>query len=103
MDTAARKECLRYLFGKVVDPLGFKFTPDEELVDMLLEAEVKIELDSGAPYCPCQRRTKVRAEDMKIVCPCIPSTAALRCHEAVLVRALRAQGRDRPDRAAADT
>ena len=41
MDTAARKESLRYLFGKVVDPLGFKFTPDEELADMLLEAEVK--------------------------------------------------------------
>ena len=72
MDTTARKEAFRYLFGKVVDPLGYKFTPDEELVDMLLEAEVKTELDTGAPYCPCQRRTKVRAEDMKIGCPCIP-------------------------------
>ena len=67
-----RKESLRYLFDRVVDPLGYKFTPDEELVDFLLEQEVKLEQDHGAPYCPCQGRTGVRAEDMQIVCPCIP-------------------------------
>ncbi len=70
--SADRKEALRYLFTPVVDALGFKFTPDEELADFLLEQEVKLEQDKGAPYCPCQGRSGVRAEDMQIVCPCIP-------------------------------
>jgi len=70
--SAERKESLRYLFERVVDPLGYKFTPDEELADFLLEQEVKLEQDHGAPFCPCQGRTGVRAEDMLIVCPCIP-------------------------------
>ena len=72
MATEARKEALRYLFGRVVEPLGYKFTPDEELADFLLEQEVKLEQDLGAPYCPCQGRTRKRADDMLIVCPCIP-------------------------------
>ena len=72
MGSAERKESLKYLFDRVVDPLGYKFTPDAELVDFLLEQEVKLEQDLGAPYCPCQGRSKVRAEDMQIVCPCIP-------------------------------
>jgi len=69
---ATRKDALRYLYEKVVDPLGYKFTPDEELADFLLEQEVKLEQDHGAPFCPCQGRSGVRAEDMQIVCPCIP-------------------------------
>ena len=57
MSTEARKESLRYLFDRVVTPLGYKFTPDEELADFLLEQEVKLEQDLGAPYCPCQGRS----------------------------------------------
>jgi ferredoxin-thioredoxin reductase catalytic chain len=72
MDSGPRKEALRFFFTKVVDRLGFKFSPDEEMVDFLLEQEVKLEQDLEAPYCPCQGRSGVRAEDMKIVCPCIP-------------------------------
>ena len=72
MGTLERKASLRYLFERVVEPLGYKVTPDEELADFLLEQEVKLEQDHGAPYCPCQGRTGVRAEDMLIVCPCIP-------------------------------
>ena len=72
MGSAERKASLGYLFERVVDPLGYKFTPDEELADFLLEQEVKLEQDHGAPFCPCQGRTGVRAEDMLIVCPCIP-------------------------------
>lgn len=72
MSSEARKESLKYLYERVVTPLGFKLTPDAELVDMLLEAEVKLEQDKGAPYCPCQGRSGVRTEDMQIVCPCIP-------------------------------
>jgi ferredoxin-thioredoxin reductase catalytic subunit len=72
MSTEARKESLRYLFERVVTPLGYKFTPDAELADFLLEQEVKLEQDHGAPFCPCQGRSGVRAEDMRICCPCIP-------------------------------
>ena len=72
MGDEGRKEALRYLYGRVVGPMGYKFTPDEELADFLLEQEVKLEQDLGAPFCPCQGRTGKRAEDMRIVCPCIP-------------------------------
>jgi ferredoxin-thioredoxin reductase catalytic subunit len=67
-----RKQALRSYFEKIVDLLGYKFTPDEELVNDCLDAEVELERRFGAPFCPCQGRTGVRAEDMKIVCPCIP-------------------------------
>ena len=53
MASEARKEALHYLFERVVEPMGYKFTPDEVLVDELLEAEVKLEQDLGAPFCPC--------------------------------------------------
>ena len=72
MSSEARKEALRYLFERIVDPMGYKFTPDEETADFLLEQEVKLEQDHGAPFCPCQGRTGKRADDMLIVCPCIP-------------------------------
>ena len=72
MRPASRKEALRYFYSQVVDPLGYKFSPDEDLVDFLLEQEVKLESEHGSPFCPCQGRTEVREEDMMIVCPCIP-------------------------------
>jgi ferredoxin-thioredoxin reductase catalytic chain len=72
MDTEARKKALRGFFDKVIDPLGYKFTPDTELAEFLLEQEVILERKVGAPYCPCQPLHHDRALDMKIVCPCIP-------------------------------
>lgn len=72
MNTESRKAALRYFFTKVVDPLGYKFSPDEEIVDFLLEQEVKLEDKHGTPYCPCQGLTDDRAANMRIVCPCIP-------------------------------
>ncbi len=72
MDKADRKESFRYLFQRVIEPLGYKFTPDEELVDFLLGHEVDLEQEHGSPLCPCQLRTGKRPQDMLIVCPCIP-------------------------------
>ena len=72
MPIESKKAALRFLYERLVDPLGFKFSPDAELVDFLLEQEIKIEEDKGSPFCPCQARTRVRAQDMQIVCPCIP-------------------------------
>jgi len=71
MDIESRKKALRFLFQRVVDPLGYKFSPDEDLVQFLLEQEVLLEQKHGIPYCPCQGLVKNRKEDMKIVCPCI--------------------------------
>lgn len=68
----SRKRALRFFFQKVVDPLGYKFSPDEELVDFLLEQEVGLEQKHGIPFCPCQGLTKSRDANMRIVCPCIP-------------------------------
>ncbi|MEZ5126359.1 MAG: ferredoxin-thioredoxin reductase catalytic domain-containing protein [Thermoleophilia bacterium] len=72
MDAPRRKEAYRYLFEQVVEPLGYKFSPDEELVGFLLEQEVALEQRFGWPLCPCQLRTGERPKDMLIVCPCIP-------------------------------
>jgi len=72
VNPAARKKALRYFFQKVVDPLGYKFTPDEELAEFCLEQEVILERRYGVPFCPCKRITANRYEDMQIVCPCIP-------------------------------
>jgi len=72
MDTGPRKEALRHFYTKVVVPMGFKFTPDEELADFLLEQEVALESKHGIPFCPCQPIRGDRARDMQIVCPCIP-------------------------------
>ncbi len=72
MRPGARKEALRFLFAPLADRLGYKFTPAAEDADFLLEQLVKIEAETGIPYCPCQAREKTRAENMRIVCPCIP-------------------------------
>jgi len=72
MAGAARKQALRGFFTPLVEAMGYKFTPDEELADFLLEQEVMLEETKGAPYCPCQGRTGRRADDMRVVCPCIP-------------------------------
>ena len=67
-----RKEALRHFYQNVIDPLGYKFSPDRELVEFLLDQEVALEEKHGSPFCPCQGRSGVRADDMQIVCPCIP-------------------------------
>lgn len=72
MNVEARKKALRFLFAPVADKLGYKFTPNEEDADFLLEQEAALEEKYGMPYCPCQARSKDRAENMTIVCPCIP-------------------------------
>ena len=72
MNIESRKKALRHFFAKVVEPMGFKFTPDAELAEFLLEQEVKLEVKHGVPFCPCQPIRRDRSRDMQIVCPCIP-------------------------------
>jgi ferredoxin-thioredoxin reductase catalytic subunit len=72
METESRKKALEYFFDKIVGPLGFKFTPDAELKDFLLEQEVMLESKHGIPFCPCQPLRHDRSRNMQIVCPCIP-------------------------------
>jgi ferredoxin-thioredoxin reductase catalytic subunit len=72
MSLEPRKKALRYFFQKVVDPMGYKFSPDSDLVEFCLEQEVILEQKHGMPYCPCKRMSSDRLENMKIVCPCIP-------------------------------
>jgi ferredoxin-thioredoxin reductase catalytic subunit len=71
MNPESRKKALRHLYRNVVEPLGFKFTPDAELAEFLLDQEVALEAKHGIPFCPCQPIRRDRARDMQIVCPCI--------------------------------
>ena len=52
MKAESRKEALRYFYAKVVDPLGYKFSPDTELVEFLLDQEVALEQQLESPFCP---------------------------------------------------
>lgn len=72
MNTEKRKEAFRSWYTKVAEALGYKFHPDEEMVDFLLEQQVHIERKHGSPFCPCQAISGDNEQDMKIVCPCIP-------------------------------
>ena len=72
MNDEMRKQALRDQFAPVVDAMGYKFSPDAELVSDLLDAEVMLMHRTGIPFCPCQGRTRDRKKDMLIVCPCIP-------------------------------
>jgi ferredoxin-thioredoxin reductase catalytic subunit len=72
MEAERRKQDLRFFWQPLVAAMGYKFSPDEDLVDFLLEQEVKLEEKHGIPFCPCQALTPDRAHNMTIVCPCIP-------------------------------
>ena len=72
MNAESRKETLCYFFEKVVRPLGFKFTPDADLKNFILDQEILLEKRHAVPFCPCQPLRHNRARDMQIVCPCIP-------------------------------
>ena len=71
MNLEPRKNALRYHFAKVVEAMGFKFTPDADLVEFILEQEVGLQSKHGSPFCPCQPLRHERARDMQMVCPCI--------------------------------
>lgn len=72
MDMEGGKRALREQWEPIVQALGYKFTPDEELADFCLEQEVLLYRKHGIPFCPCQGLTGERKHDMGIVCPCIP-------------------------------
>ncbi len=72
MNSESRQKALRHFYNKIVEPLGFKFTPDADMANFLLEQEVKLETKHGIPFCPCQPIRHDRIHNMQIVCPCIP-------------------------------
>jgi ferredoxin-thioredoxin reductase catalytic chain len=61
MNVESRKKTIRMMFGPIADKLGYKFSPDEELVEFILEQEVKLEEKHGIPFCPCRALTQERA------------------------------------------
>ena len=94
MDTESRKKALQFFFDKVVGPMGFKFTPDVELKDFLLEQEVMLETKHGIPFCPCQpvRHDRGARHADRVPLYSLPP-GTFRRHQTLLVRPLRAHGR----------
>jgi ferredoxin-thioredoxin reductase catalytic subunit len=72
MTVDSRKKALHFFFEKIVYALGYKFTPDREMVDFSPGEEVNLERKHGIPFCPCQPIKHERSHDMAIGCPCIP-------------------------------
>jgi len=48
----------------------FQVNPDQEKVDLLLEGMFNNEANHGLRYCPCRLITKIKEEDLKLICPC---------------------------------
>ena len=97
MDTESRKKALQYFFDKVVGPMGFKFTPDVELKDFLLEQEVMLESQARHPILPLPAdapRPRARHADRLPLHSLPPGT--FRRYQTLLVRPVRAQGCHRP-------
>lgn len=63
---------LRAYMAPFVATLGYKFNTDEEFVQLVLDSEIEVLGRDGDVFCPCRVRTGVYAEDVRIVCPCIP-------------------------------
>ncbi len=97
MDVEARKRSLRYFFAKIVEPLGYKFTPDEELADFLLEQETHLEDGARKSVLPMPGTNAEprREHEDRLPLHSVPS-GPLRLHETLLVRSVCAQRRDRP-------
>jgi len=43
VNSEPRKQALRFFYSRVVEPMGFTFTPDAALADFILEQEVALE------------------------------------------------------------
>ena len=54
MGHEARVESLREFFTPLVAAMGYKFTPDRELADFLLEQEAVLEETGGRPTVPAR-------------------------------------------------
>lgn len=67
-----RERLEKYLQGK-----SFYFNPDPDIVDAILVAMAKRRERYGEDYCPCRRVTGDKAEDSKIICPCVYHEAEL--------------------------
>jgi len=69
---APRRAALHVIFQPSVQALGYKFSPDVQEVEFLLEQLVRNEAAHGIPFCPCKLLSGDREQDLKTVCPCIP-------------------------------
>jgi ferredoxin-thioredoxin reductase catalytic subunit/glutaredoxin len=68
----ARRKALRVVFDPLAGVLGYKFTPDVQEAEFLLEQVARNEAAHGMPFCPCKILSGDRDQDLKTVCPCIP-------------------------------
>jgi ferredoxin-thioredoxin reductase catalytic chain len=51
--------------------LGYKFNTETDFVDEVLQSEIEILDRDGDVFCPCRLRSGDRAQDVKIICPCL--------------------------------
>jgi nitrite reductase/ring-hydroxylating ferredoxin subunit/ferredoxin-thioredoxin reductase catalytic subunit len=63
---------LKEYMGPFAARLGYKFNTETEFVDEVLQSELELLESDGDVWCPCRIRTGDPAEDVKIICPCIP-------------------------------
>ena len=55
---------------KIADEEGYRFNPDKEELDDILQGLWDNEHRYGYPSCPCRIASGELAKDMDIICPC---------------------------------
>lgn len=50
---------------------GYRLNPDPDIVNMLIRGQLKIEMKHGYRYCTCKVRIGDKAQDARIICPCV--------------------------------
>ncbi|MBN2095337.1 MAG: ferredoxin:thioredoxin reductase [Candidatus Aenigmarchaeota archaeon] len=72
------------------DEEGIRLNPNKVIVEAVIRRLVHNENIYGCAYCPCRKVTGKKAEDKKIICPCIFHRDEIRekghCHCMLFVR-----------------
>jgi len=61
---------LRKISEKYAESQGFKFNPNERIVETIIKGLLANEKKHGFRYCPCRAITGNKEKDSKIICPC---------------------------------
>lgn len=58
-------------YEKYAESMGFKLNPNRAIVEGIIKGLMARKEKFGEAYCPCRKVTEDKAEDEKIICPCV--------------------------------
>ncbi len=64
-------ERLLEMLKKYAEKQGFQLQPDNVFLDEIIKGLLENEKKYGYRYCPCRTVTGDKAQDSRIICPCV--------------------------------